>query len=169
MNDQKPQNMKEKLVKREIEIHDDGSATVIDNLRYTVELPARDFLTFTRQQKDAITNIDNQMSEDRKKILLEEKAKLEKLVEQAEPFLKDSETKSIAHNQKLELEQKTKALEDTFSKKPAERNNNMIQAIVQSLKEGDYEKIKKGLSKESYRAEFTRIMQDFRKQKARKK
>ena len=164
-----PLKVESKVTDTKYTVNEDGTVRVIETMRHDMTWAARDFLSFYREHQKQIDTIDLQLDKKHKDGLLNTKKEIEEKMKEIKPFIDDSEKKMIAHNQKLELENKTKALEDTLSKKPAERNQNMIQAIVQSLKEGDYEKIKKGLSKESYRAEFTRIMQDFRKQKARKK
>ncbi|MCK5281852.1 MAG: hypothetical protein KAK00_00420 [Nanoarchaeota archaeon] len=166
---EKQQNMKEELIKRDIVVNDDGSVILTDHLKYTVNMNARDFLTFTRNQTDAISKINDQLTEERRKFLLKEKTKIEKQIEDIKPYIEDSEKKALEHNKKIELENKTKAIEHILSKKHADRNLNFLNGVLQNLKDGEYLKIINGLSKESYKIELQSFMQQLRKKRAMKK
>lgn len=169
MNKLQPLKLESKVTDTKYTVNDDGAVRVVETIRHDMTWAARDFLSFYREHQKQIDNIDLQLDKKHKDGLLKTKIEIENKMKDIKPFLDDSEKKMLAHNQKLELESKTKAIENTMSQKPKDRNQNLIQAVISNMKEGEYEQIKKGLSKESYRDDFTRYVQDFRKKKARGK
>lgn len=166
MDENKTEN-KQELVNREVIVNDDGSATLVDTIKYTAHMNARDFLSFSRNQEKAIEEIDKQISEDHIKYLETEKGKVLKQINDLKPYILDSEKKVIEINRQNEIKSKIAALESILSKPKAERNENYLMAILQNFKPGEYESVRSGLGSEAYRIEFINIMHSFRKHKTR--
>jgi len=170
MNNQiQPLKYESKVLKTKYTVNEDGSVRVVETTENDMTWGAREFLSIFRNNQKQIDNIDLQLDKKHKENLLKGKKEIEAKMKEIEPFMKESEKKMIANNQKLELEQKIKATEHNYSQPADKRNPNLITAIVSNMKEGEYEKIKKALSKESYQQEFTKFVQEFRKKKARGK
>lgn len=164
-----PLTFKSKIKKTEYSVNEDGSVNITETVENKMLWGARDFLSFYREHKKSIDNIDLQLDAKHKKMLLDNKKDILTRMKDIEPFIKVSEERVIALNKKQELENKIKAVNNILSQPIKTRNVAFLGGLMQNMKEGEYKDIKNGLEKESYRAEFTKMMQDIRKKQARSK
>ena len=125
------------LDSRTIEVQEDGSIKVTEVVKVVYKQQFRDFLSDVRNMQKFREQVEDTLKPDFTKKQQERIDKVNKDIDELQPYVNDAETKWMEHQEKKRHEDMADKLKEELKKSDKDVNVNYIAAIYDNVKKND--------------------------------